>query len=71
MKYLVISIVIIVFLVVIFFVTYFLNKRTPIPEECKDLRIGAEGCGSCNNLDCSIRKKVDFKKIEEDLKEDE
>jgi hypothetical protein len=71
MKYLILSIILIVALVGIFFLTYFLNKKTPVPKGCENLRIGAEGCGGCNHTDCSIRNKIDFKKIEEDIKEDE
>ena len=66
-KYLIISIIIIVFLVALFFVTYFLNKRTPVPEGCEDLRIGYEGCKGCKNTGCKI--KLDIKKIEEDMEE--
>ena len=69
-KYLIISIVVIAVLVGVFFLSYFLNKKTPIPKGCENLRIGKEGCTGCKNYDCSIRYKLDIKKIEEDIEED-
>ena len=70
-KYLIISILVIALLVGVFFLSYFLNKKTPIPKGCEDLRIGKEGCTGCKNSDCSIRFKLDIKKIEEDIEEKE
>ncbi len=70
-KYLIISILVIALLVGVFFLSYFLNKKTPIPKGCENLRIGKEGCMGCKNLDCSIRLKLDIKKIEEDIEEKE
>lgn len=68
--YLYIAIGVIVLLAAIFFLTWFLNKKTPVPEGCENLRIGQEACGSCMNTDCSIKMKIDIKKIEEEIKED-
>lgn len=68
--YLILGIGIIVLLVAIFFITFFLNKKTPIPKECENLRIGQEGCGGCKNYSCSIRYKLDKKKIEEEMNEE-
>ena len=62
--YLILGILLIILLIVVFFVTYFLNKRTKAPEGCEDLRIGEEGCGGCKNYSCSIKKRLDIKKIE-------
>lgn len=70
-KYLIISILVIALLVGVFFLSYFLNKKTPIPKGCENLRTGKEGCTGCKNLDCSIRLKLDIKKIEEDIEEKE
>lgn len=60
MMYLFLAIGVIVILVLVFFVTYFLNKKTPLPKGCEDLRIGKEGCSSCKNFDCSLRRKLDL-----------
>ena len=65
--YLILGIAIIALLVAIFFITFFLNKKTPIPKECRDLRIGEEGCSSCKNYGCSMKDRFNIKKIEEDL----
>ena len=54
--YLVIGIGVIVLLVILFFVGYILNKKTPIPEECKDL-IDEEKCTGCSNKLCSHYKE--------------
>ena len=50
--------------------TKVLNKKTPIPEGCEDLVIDDENCMKCNNVDCSIRQNINFKKIEEEIKEE-
>lgn len=68
--YLILGILLIILLIIVFFVTYFLNKRTKAPEGCEDLRIGEEGCGGCKNYSCSIKKRLDIKKIEEDIDKD-
>lgn len=39
-------------LVLVYVLSYMLNKRTPIPEECKDL-ISEASCKSCSNFACS------------------
>ena len=57
MKELIIAISVIALLVVIFFVTYILNKKTPIPKECQDLKIDASKCAACQNELCAMRKK--------------
>ncbi len=41
-------------LVLIYITTYILNKRTPVPEECKDL-VDKAKCGSCKNFACSLK----------------
>ena len=44
--------IIVVGLVGIYFLTYTMNKRTPIPEECRDI-VKDAACKSCNNFACS------------------
>jgi len=39
-------------LVTVYILTYMLNKKTPIPEECRDL-INDASCTSCHNFSCS------------------
>lgn len=55
--YLLIAIVIILVLIAVFFISYYLNKKTPVPKGCEHLLIGDENCLSCNNVDCEIRNK--------------
>lgn len=55
--YLLIAIGVIILLVVCFFVSYVLNKKTPIPEECKNL-IDEEKCVGCQNITCSHYKET-------------
>lgn len=52
--YLTIAIVLIIVLVAIFFVSYYLNKKTPIPKGCEDLLINKENCSSCKNYECDL-----------------
>ena len=39
-------------LVLVYILSYVLNKKTPIPEECRDLFDEAT-CTSCHNFSCS------------------
>jgi hypothetical protein len=39
-------------LIGLYILIYFLNKKTPIPEECKDI-INDAACNTCNNFTCS------------------
>ena len=68
--YLIGAIILIAALSATFFISYVLNKKTPIPEGCEDLVIDDENCMKCNNVDCSIRQNINFKKIEEEIKEE-
>lgn len=68
--YIFIAIGLVIVLVAIFFLTYVLNKRTPVPKGCENIKINDENCMSCGNMDCHIKQGLDLKKIEEELKED-
>lgn len=68
--YVFIAIGIIIVWIVIFFVTYVLNKKTPVPEGCEAMKITDENCMACGNTECRIKKDMDFKKIEEQIKEE-
>ncbi len=68
--YIFIAIGLVIVLVAIFFLTYVLNKRTPVPKGCENIKISDENCMSCGNIDCHIKQGLDLKKIEEELKED-
>ena len=61
---------IIVVPIVVVFRAYLLNKKTPLPKGCEDLKISEESCSKCNNTMCDFKNKIDFEKIEEDIKED-
>ena len=68
--YLFAAIGIIVLVVAIFFVSYFLNKKTPVPKGCENLRVSEENCMACGNTECKIKKGIDLEKIKEEIKED-
>lgn len=56
--YKIVAIAIIVLLVVIFFVSYVFNKKTPVPKECEDLlKQNNEHCSSCKNKSCAYYKE--------------
>jgi len=42
-------------LVLLYIGTYLLNKKTPIPDECRDLTDSAT-CTACHNFTCSYKK---------------
>ncbi len=68
--YLVISIGIIAFFVVLFFVTFVINRRTPVPKGCEHLKISEENCGACTNTSCSIRQKFDIDLVKEEIEQE-
>ncbi|MDE7264158.1 MAG: hypothetical protein K2N64_05815 [Anaeroplasmataceae bacterium] len=61
------AITILVLLVILFVVSYVLNKRTPVPKGCEQIKISDEFCLNCTNTDCKIHEKLDLKKIKEEL----
>ena len=65
------AITILVLLVVFFFVTYILNKRTPVPKGCEQIKISEEFCLNCSNTDCKIHEKLDLEKIKKELESEE
>ncbi len=68
--YLIISILIIAALAATFIISFVINRKTPVPEGCENLKITEEGCANCQIEECAVKVKLDIKKIEEDLKED-
>ena len=52
MDSMVVAVLVIVGLVVLYVGSYVLNKRTPVPEECRELAENAS-CKSCHNFACS------------------
>ncbi len=66
--YLIIAICLIVFLVVLFVVSFVFNKKTPIPENCKNM-FDEASCDACKQYDCAFNKIHD--EIEEVRKENE
>lgn len=67
--YLIISIGLIAFLLVLFFVTFVKNRKTPVPKGCENIKISEENCSLCNNTGCSIKEKFDVEKIKRELEE--
>ncbi|MBQ3253280.1 MAG: hypothetical protein IJA65_01885 [Acholeplasmatales bacterium] len=65
------AILFIIALIAVFFITYVLNKKTPVPKGCEDILISDENCLSCGNTDCNVKKGIDINKIKEELKEEE
>lgn len=68
--YLVIAIIILVLLAATFIITFVINRKTPVPEGCENIKITEEGCANCQIEECAVKVKLDIKKIEEELKED-
>ena len=52
---LIVAILTICLLVAIFFITYILNKRTPVPKGCEKL-MENEHCQGCQNVSCKYYK---------------
>lgn len=69
--YLILSIVIIISLIAIFFVTYVLNHKTKVPK-CDNIdlqNIELEKCMGCHNVLCSLKKQIS-QNLNEDKKEE-
>ena len=68
--YLIISIALITFFVILFFVTFVINRKTPVPKGCEHIKITEENCSMCNNTSCSIKEKFDIEKLKEEIEND-
>ena len=64
------TITLLVLLVVVFIVSYVLNKRTPVPKGCEHLNISDEFCLNCPNKDCKIHERLNLEQIRKDLEEE-
>ena len=53
--YLIIAIIVIVLLIAVFFITYVLNKKTPVPKGCE--KVFNEHCIGCKNTHCEHYQK--------------
>lgn len=51
------AILIVVLLLILYFVIYILNSKTPVPKGCEDLVKGQIKCGNCTNSSCQFYKK--------------
>lgn len=69
--YLLIAIGIIVALIVIFFVSYYFNKKTPVPKGCENLTANEENCKACNNFECDLKRKFDHDENVKDSSKEE
>ena len=68
--YLVLSIVLIVGLVALFFITFVINRKTPVPKGCENIKIEEESCMACSNSSCEIKEKFEYEKLKEEFKKD-
>lgn len=68
---LIISISLIVLLILIFFISFIKNRKTPVPKGCENIKISEENCGACNVTECSIKERFDVEKIKKELEEEE
>ena len=53
--YIILAIALVVALLIIFFVTYVLNKRTKVPEGCEK-EVDDAMCQGCHNVSCKFYK---------------
>ncbi len=61
------AIAIIILLVVLFIVSFVLNKRTPVPKGCERIKISDEFCLNCSNTECKIHEKLDLEKVKKEI----
>ena len=43
----------------IFVISFVVNKKTPVPKGCEDLKVSDEKCQACNNTSCRYHKEPD------------
>lgn len=55
---LIIAIIVIVALIFIFIGSYVLNKKTPLPKGCENLKINDDVCLACNRTECKIKETI-------------
>ena len=63
--YLIIGIIILILLIALYIISYILNKKTPVPKGCENIKIDEETCKSCNNAMCKIKEKITSNEEEE------
>ncbi|MBQ9448675.1 MAG: hypothetical protein IJU60_02225 [Acholeplasmatales bacterium] len=68
--YLVLSICLIVGLLALFFITFVINRKTPVPKGCENIKIEEESCMACSNSSCEIKEKFEYEKLKEEFKKD-
>lgn len=54
--YLILAISIIAALAIIFFVSFVIYRRTPVPKGCEDMKISEDKCYGCSHSECSFYK---------------
>ena len=54
--YLIGAIVLLAGLLATFFISYVLNKKTPVPKGCEKLLVDEEMCANCSNTSCKIKE---------------
>lgn len=50
------GIILIAGLFAVFFISYVLNKKTPVPKGCENLLHDEEMCKNCSNTSCKIKE---------------
>lgn len=68
--YLIIAICIILAIILIFFISFIHNRRTPVPEGCENIKIEEATCLACSNVECDIHQKFDLEKVKKELEEE-
>jgi hypothetical protein len=54
--YFIVAILLIAGLCAVFFISYVLNKKTPVPKGCENLLKDEEMCKNCSNTSCKIKE---------------
>jgi len=57
--YILISVVILTFFLVVFFWSFVAYKKTPLPKGCEDLDKEMKSCATCGEVLCPRKKKED------------
>ena len=68
--YLIISIALISFFIIVFFVTFIINRKTPLPKGCEDIKISEENCSTCKVTDCTLKQRFNIEEIKDEVKEE-
>lgn len=54
----ILAVFLIIGLFVLVLVSYVLNRKTPLPEGCEEIKISTQKCAACKNEACEMKQRI-------------